>query len=45
MSSAIYKSDTSTNAVFSNFPDSIAKDINVGKIIIKEFLFQKNFNL
>ena len=37
VSSAVYKYDTSTNAAFfENLPDSIAKDINVNKFIIKK---------
>ena len=39
VSSAVYKYDTSTNVAFFNLPDSIAKDINVGKFIIKKFFF------
>ena len=40
VSSTVYKYDTSTNATFfENLPDSIAKDINVDKFIIKKFFF------
>ena len=40
VSSAVYKYDTSTNAAFfKNLPDSIAKDINVDKFIIKKNFF------
>ena len=36
MSSAAYKYDTSTNAAFLKISLTIAKDINLGKVVIKK---------
>ena len=40
VSSVLSKYDTSTNAPFLKISLTIAKDINVGKFIIKKFFFE-----